>query len=314
MNLSRLIKDNPEITARFMDISGTSLVILTDVRYRILECNQSLAVILHLNQKPLGRFLGELLCPLEQNEFNVILSQKDNGVLLPQVLQVCYGEALYRCYSFEIQEGFLIFGDRFESADNEVLESMSLLNNELSSLSRELSRKNRELAEANRKITELMRTDPLTGLANRRFLQERLAEVLALARRKHSALAVILADLDHFKTINDNYGHDAGDRVLQKFAALLKENCRTEDLAVRFGGEEFLLLLPQSTAAQALQLAERIRGLLEGADILGNDIRITASMGIAELAFEDTMDSLLKRADQALYQAKKTGRNRAVVH
>jgi len=314
MNLSQLIKDNSEITARFMDISGTSLVILADARYRILECNQSLTAALHLSQKPLGRFLGELLCPLEQNEFNLVLSQNKNGVLLPQVLQVCYGEALYRCYSFEIQEGFLIFGDRFESADNEVLESMSLLNNELSSLSRELSKKNRDLAEANRKITELMRTDPLTGLANRRFFQERFAEVLALAKRKNSALAVILADLDHFKAINDNYGHDAGDRVLQEFASLLKKNCRTEDLAVRFGGEEFLLLLPQSTAAQALQLAERLRGLLEVANILGNDITITASMGIAELAFEDNMDSLLKRADEALYQAKKTGRNRAVVH
>lgn len=313
MNFSQLIKHNPEITSRFLDISGTSLVILTDAQYRILVCNQSLAAILHLNQKPLGRFLSDLLCPLEEAEFNLILSQKNNSVLLPQVLKVCYGSALYRCYAFEIQEGFLVYGDRFESADNEVLESMSLLNNELSSLSRELGKKNKELAQANRRITELMRTDPLTGLANRRFFQERFAEVLALAKRKRSGLTLIMADLDFFKNINDNYGHDAGDRVLQEFASLLQENCRTEDLPVRFGGEEFLVLLSQTAAAQALQLAERLRGLLEAADILGNGIKITASMGIAELTSEDTMDSLLKRADLALYQAKETGRNRVVV-
>ncbi len=309
MSLEQLIRDYPEITYTFLNKSETSLVILTNKDYHILDCNQALASILHLAEKPLGRFLWELFCPLEGDELDLTVSTRNQEVMLPQIFRVCYAHILCRCYVFKIKEGFLLFGDRFESADNEVLQSMSLLNNELSSLTRELSKKNRALELANQRITELMRTDPLTGLANRRYFQERFHDSLALAMRGKCTLTLIMADLDYFKSINDTHGHEAGDRVLYEFARLLQNNSRTEDLPVRFGGEEFVVLMPQSTAAQAWEFGERIRSLLESRNILP-DQKVTASIGIAELRPEDTLDSLLKRADQALYQAKKSGRNR----
>ena len=312
MNLNQLINDYSEIISLFLDYSGNTIVILADYEYRVLCWSTSLAELMHVPDKPIGRFLGDLLCPLEESDFSLIITDKEN-TMLPQIFKICYTDILYRCYSFQVDKGYLLFGDRIGSTDNEILESMSLLNNELSNLSRKLSKKNRELERANSKINELMRTDHLTGLANRRYFQERLNEVFSLAKRNKLTFSLVMADLDLFKNINDSFGHDAGDKVLQKFASLVKKFCRTEDLPARFGGEEFIVLLPQTDANGGFYLAERIRTELAGLDILDKNVEITASFGVAELKQGEDQESLIKRVDQSLYKAKEAGRNQSVV-
>ena len=121
-----------------------------------------------------------------------------------------------------------------------------------------------------------------------------------------------MTDIDHFKKVNDRFGHDMGDLVLKKYAALMKECTRAEDLVTRFGGEEFIILLPLTESTQAHMLAERIRTRLEQMNFIEKH-RITASYGIASYRKNDSMQAMIKRVDTALYTAKNTGRNRTVL-
>lgn len=163
--------------------------------------------------------------------------------------------------------------------------------------------------------TELVRLasiDALTGLHNRRHLDSRAGAEMARARRHKTPFSVIIGDLDHFKRINDRHGHNIGDMVLRRVAELVRQNLREEDLAVRWGGEEFLLLLPGVDEAGATQAAEKVRGILAETrlDCDGHEIHVTISLGVAEYAGEHEFRDLVKRADEAMYQAKQTGRNR----
>jgi diguanylate cyclase (GGDEF)-like protein len=187
------------------------------------------------------------------------------------------------------------------------------LNQELNNLTRQLNVKNRELTKANKTILELTRIDPLTGLANRRFFSERIQEMISLALRRSQPLSLIMTDIDHFKRVNDTWGHDAGDRVLKAYADLMKTRTRAEDLVARFGGEEFIILMPLADVHEAFAYAERIRCALAKADLLESGDPVTASFGVAGLVFDETGDDIIKRADTALYQAKASGRNRIVI-
>ena len=167
-----------------------------------------------------------------------------------------------------------------------------------------------------RRIMELANTDPLTGLPNRRAFMHRMEEELDRARREKFPLSVVLADVDHFKDINDTYGHQIGDLVLQQFVGQLKTSARPYDFPGRYGGEEFLFCFPGVDDVQAVSVAERMRGRIEDMEIMLGDearsIRITASFGTASYSSGtgENIDSLIKRADDALYLAKKRGRNR----
>jgi len=176
-------------------------------------------------------------------------------------------------------------------------------------------RAEQRLREANRRLITLATTDGLTGLLNRRTVLEHLRVEFERSRRLGRPLAVVLADVDHFKSINDTYGHQAGDVVLAQFAQHILSEGRPYDLAGRYGGEEFLIALPESDTAQARAVAERLR--LRTADApaaLGadNGLQVTASFGVAEADPETdtTIETLIRRADEALYQAKEQGRNR----
>ncbi len=313
MTLTSIVEQYPEIVGLFLSLSGTSLVLITDEEYKITCCSESLTRKMHLPQEPIGEDLKSILCPPEETEFSLMVSNSAQR-LVPQIFRLCDSEELYRCYSYRIEQGFLLLGDKVGSTENEVLESMSQLNNELSEMSRELSKKNRELQRANQRITQLARTDYLTGLANRSYFQERFKQAFALSKRHDMALTVLLADLDHFKRVNDTYGHDVGDRVLQAFGSILASKCRTEDLAARFGGEELILMLPNTAATGATALCERLREEIIGLDLLPGSDFISFSAGIAEYSQGDTEESLLKKADDALYEAKNSGRDRCVVH
>lgn len=179
-----------------------------------------------------------------------------------------------------------------------------------------ISRLHHRLQEAESLIRELATTDELTALANRRAGQERLLEELVRAGRHERTLAVVLLDIDHFKQVNDTHGHDAGDVVLKAVAKAVQTLLRQTDMAARWGGEEFLVVLPETGLAGAKATAERIRQAIASLPVLygGRALQITVSLGAAELVrnerVEQAADDLLKRADQALYRAKHRGRNR----
>lgn len=156
--------------------------------------------------------------------------------------------------------------------------------------------------------------DPLTGIGNRASLEQHLGREVALARRHHHPLSLLIIDIDWFKHVNDRHGHAVGDAVLRSVAHVIEEGLRGDDLLFRFGGEEFVVLLRDTRQDGAAIVAERIRATVEAAICAcdGKDIGITVSLGVATLREEDG-DSLFDRADHALYQAKNQGRNRVML-
>ena len=157
--------------------------------------------------------------------------------------------------------------------------------------------------------------DYLTNLLNRRSFAVLAKQFVAMSKRYHSDLSVISFDIDLFKTINDQYGHDLGDKVIQSVASTIQKNCRDSDSVFRFGGEEFLTLLPKTSMSEAIKLAEKIRNSIANSPTFSDKLIIetTASAGVSKWdSQEKNIESTLKRADDALYQAKEQGRNRVV--
>jgi len=166
------------------------------------------------------------------------------------------------------------------------------------------------LLEANRRLAEQAMTDDLTGLANRRHGERQLEREIALAVRKGNDLGLVRVDIDHFKAINDEHGHQAGDRVLREVARRLGDAVRGGDLLARWGGDEFVAILPSTDRAGALRAAERLRAAVAESPVGVDEIAtaVTVSVGWAHW-IGDTPGDLLARADQALYAAKDAGRN-----
>ena len=161
-------------------------------------------------------------------------------------------------------------------------------------------------------LERLATTDDLTGLCNRRHFLALAEDERRRHERKHRPLALLILDIDVFKSINDRFGHDVGDAVICHVARICREEIRPFDILARIGGEEFVLLLPETTPEQAMMLAERVRQHLEATPFVvdGADVTVTASIGVSEGTQSEGIGDLMKRADQALYQAKREGRNR----
>jgi diguanylate cyclase (GGDEF)-like protein len=180
----------------------------------------------------------------------------------------------------------------------------------------ELAASKQALSEANDKLTRISLTDGLTEIDNRRCLETRLNEMWQHSARLHEPVALIMCDIDKFKSVNDTYGHQAGDSVLKEVAKLLKDEAREIDRVGRYGGEEFLLILSGTVLDAAVTFADRLREKVEGHTFsyTGGTLRRTISCGVAASPHPRVKDqeALLKAADEALYVAKETGRNRVV--
>jgi len=173
-----------------------------------------------------------------------------------------------------------------------------------------------ERALTQHRLRELNIRDQLTGAYNRRYLDTRLADECKRHTRHQHPLSVVMLDIDFFKKVNDQHGHEAGDRVLAEVAGRLAASIRKTDCLVRYGGEEFCCILPETALESACLLAERFRGAVAELTIAtgGKELRVTISLGVAQFQADDTPASLLKRADQGLYDAKQSGRNKVMVH
>lgn len=184
----------------------------------------------------------------------------------------------------------------------------------------QLQRENIELIMKNRVLAEVSARDSLTGLYNRWYVMEKIESEMNRSLRHGSPVALLMLDIDHFKRINDSFGHAAGDSVLKSFGQVLRDSCRVYDVPGRYGGEEFCIVLPETRVGNTTVVAERIRERLAERrfDVGGDHVAITASMGIAgmdSVADEGLVSSaaLIERADRALYSAKHRGRDRIEV-
>ena len=196
-----------------------------------------------------------------------------------------------------------------------ILAAVALLTERMATMRARLHAQRADLEHALEQIRLLATRDDLTGLSNRRHMQELMAIEKARQRRTGQPMAVALIDIDFFKRINDTYGHAGGDLVLKTFAQLTRDSLRTTDVLARWGGEEFLLMLPGSRADEAAQGVERMRSHLArmSADAIAPGLRVTFSAGVTEVASGDELEGAIERADQAMYRAKVQGRNCTVV-
>lgn len=185
----------------------------------------------------------------------------------------------------------------------------------LNKANRELEKRLEEIQILQAQLREESIRDPLTNLYNRRYLEDSLRREFAHAHREKYPVSIIMADIDHFKRVNDTHGHSVGDGVLKELSDRLISSFRTEDIVCRYGGEEFIIVMPGASALTAFQRTEQFRKLMEEKEIIAGEkhINITISAGIAVYPKNGTMvDEVIKKADGYLYQAKSSGRNRVI--
>jgi diguanylate cyclase (GGDEF)-like protein len=197
-----------------------------------------------------------------------------------------------------------------------VMPAVAVLAERLRHMRRRLHDQKRDLAQALHEIELLASRDSLTGLSNRRWLEELLQREMARCERSGSRLAFALLDIDHFKRVNDQHGHACGDAVLVAFGQTILNKVRTTDAVARWGGEEFVLVMPDTDLSNAALVAERLRGATEGLVVQHGEqsLSITVSIGLTEFRSGESSAALAQRADEALYAAKAGGRNRVVTH
>ncbi len=196
----------------------------------------------------------------------------------------------------------------------DILRARANVGYRLANMYEKLAEKLRLLADANQRISQLASTDELTDLYNRRFFNQGLAEELSSAHRHQYPLSLIVIDIDRFKSVNDNYGHQMGDKIIKLFAQTLRQLTRTEDMPARWGGEEFILCLGHTSIKGAAILANRLRQQFSAACLQETGLTVTASFGVVELKPGENAEGLIKRADNALYHAKEDGRDRVIIN
>ncbi len=275
-----------------------------DVDFKILCSNKYFKQIVHnsnLNNTDIFAYLE-----IDKTEFMGNL--KTGRILSMYDVPIKPDCRKFKIVAAQIDQKIIIASELVNAEETDALSSFSSIANDTNNLLRELGKKNAQLEKANKKIAELTRKDDLTGVFNRRFLVEHLSQAMPLAKRKKLPLSLIMLDIDYFKRVNDNFGHDYGDIVLVRVSKIISESIRGENCFVRYGGEEFIIVLQYTQAIDARKVADRLRILIEKSDILKN-LRITASFGITQMNANDSIETFIKRADLGLYESKKNGRN-----
>ncbi|WFR65103.1 sensor domain-containing diguanylate cyclase [Paenibacillus amylolyticus] len=231
-------------------------------------------------------------------------------VLLNGVRQTRNGESVMDCVVVIMRKRIEHEKDILHTKTKlqELYQATQEANLELERLHEEYKVKEQALIKVNDQLETLASTDLLTGLKNRRFFQEKMAEKLLLFQEEQRYFSLLVVDIDHFKSINDTYGHPIGDLVLGNLAGLLQSLSRSTDVVARYGGEEFVIILPDCEEQQATSIAERYRSQVASAD--WGEYNITVSIGAATVVEQDTDKSLFQKADNALYGSKTGGRNR----
>jgi diguanylate cyclase (GGDEF)-like protein len=227
-------------------------------------------------------------------------------------------EGLYAEYQGRLQqiERITHISDRYQSVTREASHSLSERYSkqlrQLERIARISDRYQLMMRDLNQALKEASTTDVLTGIGNRRMLLERLKSEAARAERVNRPLTIAIADIDRFKAVNDTYGHEAGDKVLTEVARTIAANMREYDSCGRWGGEEFLAIMPEITAAEGAVIIERVRQAICAINfsVGGQSVSLTASFGIAQYRPGMSIFDTISRADNALYEAKRAGRNR----
>jgi diguanylate cyclase (GGDEF)-like protein len=262
----------------------------------------------------LGRSTREILPPDQAEAF------QQKSYLVFQT-----GEIQIHEYVLELADGIHHFEARMNAYDNDRLLSIvreiterKLAEVELQYTKVGLEKANKELQTALAREKELAHTDALTGINNRRYLYELAEHEFEIALRYQQPLSILMFDIDHFKQVNDTFGHTAGDHILQQVTQAASAELRSADVIGRYGGEEFVIVLPMTNAQQAYPLAERIRLAAEAIRVPTEkgDASITLSIGIVEIrqgAQTGSVESLIRRADEVMYAAKQAGRNRTEI-
>jgi diguanylate cyclase (GGDEF)-like protein len=303
---------NCNLVFNYIDQVSTISAVLFDEQLVIVDCNRAFKEVVGAGDGPVGRKFDSYLLAEDRN---LKIAPPEDGFqeLRFTLTSEIQGQNNMVGYLARTKDGYLLFCEKAWITEDQIFVEISKINNQLANMTRELNKKNIALEKANATINKLLRSDALTGIANRLYFVEYYQKVQAYAVRHHSPLSLVMADIDHFKKVNDQHGHQVGDQVLVEFAKLLQKNCREEDLPVRHGGEEFCILLVAADAERAYSQAERMRLQVEKATIGEHNLKITASFGITTLRQGESLDELLKRADEALYKAKNSGRNRVVM-
>ncbi|MDB4905634.1 MAG: diguanylate cyclase [Gemmatimonadetes bacterium] len=281
--------------------------------YRTMTAGDGLEALQKIESEPPDLVLLDVMMPtMDGNEVARRVKQNRALPFIPIIMQTALDSTESKV------EGLEAGADDYITKPIDFAELRARLRSMLriKRLQEALEERERELLEVNEKLRWMSQTDALTGLDNRRHLSERLNEMFEHAKRLNEPFSCVMCDLDKFKSVNDTYGHQAGDQVLIQLAQVLKIEAREIDRVGRYGGEEFMLLLPGTVLDAAVTFAERVRKHIESRTFTfeGGSLQRTASFGVAGWPHPriTSCDALMKSADDALYVAKETGRNKVV--
>lgn len=310
----KIIKSYPHPIDEIIDYVIDYIVVYFNEKDEIVDYNQMFNEVYKIEDDELQTFsIKDLISFKDGSSFDLDFNDESPKRLLVGLNNKYLKNPMnnsYDSYIYKTADLYCLIGKKDLHDSDELMNDLSLLTNKLSNISRDLSKKNLALKKANERIENLLRHDKLTGLSNRRHFMEFIENEIATANRYQSPLTLVMCDLDNFKKINDTYGHDVGDLVLKTLGKVLDQETRKGELAARIGGDEFAIVLSQTSLEQGKIFAERIRSSIREISIDELLEPITMSLGITELKDNESFDSFFKRVDMALYKAKNSGRNK----
>jgi len=304
-----------EMLRKLMD-SIPDLVLVCDIEGNLTYVNKSIRTILGYDPKEEDRMPSNVLSFLDKEE---IETARNN---MQRLLKEEIGPIEYRCIkrdgsyiNVEVNSTVLReassepFGYVFVTRD---ITERKKVQEELRRSKEEIEQANNELIKSNYLLQEQSIRDSLTNLYNHRFIMELLGQEIRKTLQNKAVLCLMMLDIDYFKRVNDNYGHQTGDRVLSAVSKLIQLNIRDNDYAGRYGGEEFMILLPEIRILEAYDIAEKIRKSIQNYSFTKKNLNVTISIGLTEYHSED-VKAFVNRADTLLYRAKENGRNRTEI-